>query len=73
MGNRGRCFFTTVEAEEFAADEVAGTDVVLADVGGGAEVLFAGFETVWVESFVLGLEDEAEGIVDGETDGLAKA
>lgn len=40
---------------------------------GGVDVEFAGFKTGWVESFVLGLEDEAEGTVDGETDGLAAA
>lgn len=59
--------------EEFVAEVVPGTEVVLVEVTGGAEVVFGGFKTGWVESLVLGLEDEAGGTVDGEADGLAVA
>lgn len=73
FGSRGRCFFSTADVEEFVAEAVAGAEVVLAEVRGGVEVVFGGLETGWVESLVLGLEDEAEGTVEGETDGLAAA
>lgn len=59
--------------EEFVAEAAASTEVVLGEVKGGTEVVFGGFKTGWDKSLVLGLADEAEGTVDGETDGLAVA
>lgn len=73
LGSRGRCFFTNVDVEELVAELFAGREVLLVEVKGGAEVLFGGFKTGWVDSLVLELDDEAEGTVDGETDGLAVA
>lgn len=59
--------------KELVAEAVAGTEVAVAGVKGGVEVAFGGFKTGWVKSLVLGLEDEADGTVDGETDGLVAA
>lgn len=62
-----------MDVEELVAEPDVGTEVVLVEVKGGAEVVLGGFKTGWANSLVLGLEDEAEGTVDGEADGLAAA
>lgn len=55
------------------AEPDAGTEVVLVEVKGGAELVLGGFKTGWVNSLELGLDAEAEGTVDGEADGLEAA